>query len=45
MYEYREAVPKAIGVSRYMRWFEQRGRRIGAGGPAVILHDPFADFV
>ena len=45
MYEYREAVPKAIGVSRYMRWFEQRGQRIGAGGPAVILHDPFADFV
>jgi len=45
MYEYREAVPKAIGISRYMRWFEERGRRVQAGGPAVILHDPFADFV
>ena len=44
MLRYREALTSSIGVSRYLRWFEERGERIQAGGPAVIRHDPYAEF-
>ena len=32
-----QSVPRALLVSRYLRWFEDRGRRIAAGGPFVDL--------
>ena len=32
---YRMALLRAVHVGRYVRWFEQRGRRVAAGGPVV----------
>jgi len=40
---YRLALSRAVHVSRYVRWFEQRGRRVAAGGPVVNV-DPNAGF-
>ena len=34
---YDLAMGRAIGMSRYLRWFEERGRRVAGGGPAVVL--------
>jgi hypothetical protein len=34
---YRLALSRAVHVSRYVQWFEQRGRRVAAGGPAVVV--------
>ncbi len=32
---YRLALTRGLLVSRYVRWFEQRARRVAGGGPAV----------
>ncbi len=32
---YRLALERAVHVSRYVQWFEQRSRRVAAGGPVV----------
>lgn len=37
VYEYQLALPRAIVLSRYLRWFEDRSRRVRAGGPAVVV--------
>ena len=34
---YRLALMRAVNVSRYLRWFETRSRRVAAGGPAVVV--------
>ena len=34
---YQLALGRAIFVSRYLRWFEDRARRVKNGGPAVVL--------
>lgn len=44
MLRYREALMKSISISKYMRWFDERAERVRTGGPAVIMHDPFAEF-
>jgi len=35
--DYYLALTRAISVSRYLRWFEARARRVAAGGPRVVL--------
>lgn len=35
--DYRLALTRAVHVSRYVQWFEERGRRVAAGGPAVVV--------
>lgn len=35
---YQLALGRAIFVSRYLRWFEDRARRVKNGGPAVIVN-------
>ncbi len=38
--DYRLALSRAVHVSRYVRWFEERARRVASGGPAVVVdHD------
>jgi asparagine synthase (glutamine-hydrolysing) len=37
IYDYQLALPRAIVVSRYLRWFEDRARRVRSGGPAVVV--------
>lgn len=34
---YQLALSRSLFLSRYLRWFEERGRRVNAGGPAVVL--------
>lgn len=34
---YQLALSRAIFLSRYLRWFEERGRRVHSGGPPVML--------
>ena len=38
-YDYQMAMMRSVVLSRYARWFEERGRRVAAGGPAVVLGD------
>ncbi len=33
---YQVALSRSLFLSRYLRWFEERGRRVRAGGPAVV---------
>lgn len=35
LFDYRLALDRAVHVSRYVRWFEDRARRVAAGGPVV----------
>lgn len=35
--EYKQALSRSLLISRYLRWFEERGRRVRAGGPAVVV--------
>ncbi len=35
--DYQLALPRAIVLSRYLRWFEDRARRVRGGGPAVVV--------
>lgn len=35
--EYQSALSRSLFLSRYLRWFEDRGRRVAAGGPAVVF--------
>lgn len=37
IYDYKLALSRAIFLSRYMRWFDERARRVRSGGPAVVL--------
>jgi asparagine synthase (glutamine-hydrolysing) len=39
-YDYQMAMMRSVVLSRYARWFEERGRRVAAGGPAVVLGEP-----
>lgn len=39
-YDYQIALIRSVMLSRYVRWFEERGRRVAAGGPAVVLGEP-----
>jgi asparagine synthase (glutamine-hydrolysing) len=32
-----QSIPRALLISRYLRWFEDRSRRIAAGGPLLRL--------
>lgn len=34
---FEQSIPRALLISRYLRWFEQRRTRIAAGGPHVVL--------
>jgi asparagine synthase (glutamine-hydrolysing) len=34
--EYQLALARAVSLSRYLRWFEGRAKRVRAGGPAVV---------
>lgn len=36
--DYRLALTRAVLVSRYVRWFEERARRVARGGPAVVIN-------
>jgi hypothetical protein len=38
--DYLNAFIRAVYLSRYLRWFEGRARRIAGGGPAVVLIRP-----
>ena len=40
IYDMRFALMRSVVLSRYARWFEERGRRVAAGGPVVVLSDP-----
>ena len=40
IYDYRLALVRSVVLSRYARWFEERGRRVAAGGPTVVLNEP-----
>ena len=40
IYSVRFALMRSVVLSRYVRWFEERGRRVAAGGPAVVLGEP-----
>ena len=40
VYGLRLALMRSVVLSRYVRWFEERGRRVAAGGPAVVLGEP-----
>ena len=40
IYEYQIALMRSVVLSRYARWFEERGRRVAAGGPAVVVGEP-----
>lgn len=35
--DYRCALSRALAVSRYLRWFEGRAKRVATGGPAVVV--------
>ncbi len=35
--EYQLALSRALVLSRYLRWFEDRARRVRTGGPAVVV--------
>jgi len=35
--DYQLALTRALFLSRYLRWFEERARRVRAGGPAVVV--------
>ena len=35
--QYEMALPRAVVMSRHLRWFESRARRVASGGPAVVL--------
>jgi asparagine synthase (glutamine-hydrolysing) len=37
MRDYQSALSRALAVSRYLRWFETRARRVATGGPVVAL--------
>jgi hypothetical protein len=37
MRDYQCALSRALAVSRYLRWFEARARRVATGGPAVAI--------
>ena len=37
MRDYQSALSRALAVSRYLRWFETRARRVASGGPTVSL--------
>jgi asparagine synthase (glutamine-hydrolysing) len=37
VYDYQCALTRALVVSRYLRWFEDRGRRVASGGPRVVI--------
>ena len=39
-YDYQATLIRSVVLSRYVRWFEERGRRVAAGGPAVVLGEP-----
>jgi asparagine synthase (glutamine-hydrolysing) len=43
IYPYMNALGRSIHVSRYVRWFEDRGRRVAAGGPAVVVRRPWEE--
>jgi len=34
--DYQLALPRALFLSRYLRWFEERAGRVRRGGPAVV---------
>ncbi len=34
--EYQLALARAVSLSRYLRWFERRAKRVRSGGPAVL---------
>ncbi|MFN6118341.1 MAG: asparagine synthase-related protein [Actinomycetes bacterium] len=38
--DYLNAFIRAVYLSRYLRWFEGRARRIARGGPAVVVNRP-----
>jgi hypothetical protein len=37
MRDYQCALSRALAVSRYLRWFEARARRVATGGSVVVL--------
>lgn len=36
--DYRLAMTRAVLVSGYVRWFEERARRVAGGGPVVVVN-------
>lgn len=38
--DYQCALSRALLVSKYIRWFEDRAKRVAAGGPAVVVSRP-----
>lgn len=41
--DYGMALSRSMFVSRYVRWFEERGRRVAAGGAAVVVRRPWQE--
>lgn len=37
VYDYNLALTRALVLSKYLQWFDERGRRIRTGGPQVVL--------